>query len=82
MGLDKMDISGGGADNKVTKKMVSASPEKTIPKAVYAALKDAYSFCMLYKYFLRRIFPYLTVPYIKKDCFVDIYGNCCYCGIL
>ena len=51
MGLDKMDISGGGADNKLSKKMLSASQEKTIPEAVYAALKDAYSSCMLYKYF-------------------------------
>ena len=64
MGLDKMEISGG--NNKLIKKMLSASPEKTIPEAVYAALKDAYSSCMLYKYFFRRIFPYLTVPYITK----------------
>ena len=48
MGLDKMDIS-GSADNTVSKKMLSASPEKTIPEAVYAALTDAYSSCMLYK---------------------------------
>ena len=48
MGLDKMEISGsGGGDNKLSKKMSSASPEKTIPEAVYAALKDAYSSCML-----------------------------------
>ena len=68
MGLDRMDIGGGGSgrDNKLTKKMLSASPEKTIPEAVYAALKDAYSSCMLYKYFFRRIYPYLTVPYISK----------------
>ena len=67
MGLDRMDIGGGsGRDNKLTKKMLSASPEKTIPEAVYAALKDAYSSCMLYKYFFRRIYPYLTVPYISK----------------
>ena len=46
MGLDKMEISGGGEDNKLSKKMLSASPEKTIPEAVYAALKDAYSSCM------------------------------------
>ena len=67
MGLDRMDISGSsGGDNKLSKKMLSASPEKTIPEAVYAALKDAYSSCMLHKYFFRRIFPYLTVPYISK----------------
>ena len=68
MGLDRMDIGGvgSGRDNKLTKKMLSASPEKTIPEAVYAALKDAYSSCMLYKYFFRRIYPYLTVPYISK----------------
>ena len=66
MGLDKMDIGGSGGDNKLSKKMLSASPEKTIPEAVYAALKDAYSSCMLYKYFFRRIYPYLTVPYISK----------------
>ena len=43
-----MEISGsGGGDNKLSKKMLSASPEKTIPEAVYAALKDAYSSCML-----------------------------------
>ena len=68
MGLDRMDIGGGGngRDSKLTKKMLSASPEKTIPEAVYAALKDAYSSCMLYKYFFRRIYPYLTVPYISK----------------
>ena len=68
MGLDKMDIGcGSGRDNnKLTKKMLSASPEKTIPEAVYAALKDAYSSCMLYKYFFKRIYPYLTVPYINK----------------
>ena len=69
MGLDRMEIGGGGSgrrDNKLTKKMLSASPEKTIPEAVYAALKDAYSSCMLYKYFFRRIYPYLTVPYISK----------------
>ena len=66
MGLDKMDISGSGGDTKLSKKMLSASPERTIPKAVYAALKDAYSSCMLYKYFFRRIFPYVTVPYISK----------------
>ena len=68
MGLDRMDIGGGGSgrDNKLTKKMLSASPEKTIPEAVYAALKDAYSSCVLYKYFFRRIYPYLTVPYISK----------------
>ena len=67
MGLDKMDIGGGGGrDTKLSKKMLSASPEKTIPEAVYAALKDAYSSCMLYKYFFRRIYPYLTVPYISK----------------
>ena len=61
-----MDIGGSGGDTKLSKKMLSASPEKTIPEAVYAALKDAYSSCMLYKYFFRRIFPYLTVPYISK----------------
>ena len=66
MGLDKMEISGSGGNNKLSKKMLSESPEKTIPKAVYAALKDAYSSCMLYKYFFRCIFPYLTVPYINK----------------
>ena len=68
MGLDKMDIGGanGGGDTKLNKKMLSASPDKTIPEAVYAALKDAYSSCMLYKYFFRRIYPYLTVPYISK----------------
>ena len=65
MGLDGMDIGGSGGDTKLSKKMLSASPEKTIPKAVYAALKDAYSSCMLYKYFFRRIYPYLTVPYIS-----------------
>ena len=64
MGLDRMEIS--ARDNKLSKKMLSASPEKTIPEAVYAALKDAYSSCMLYKYFFRRIFPYLTVPYINS----------------
>ena len=63
MGFDKMDI---GGDTKLNKKMLSASPDKTIPEAVYAALKDAYSSCMLYKYFFRRIYPYLTVPYISK----------------
>ena len=66
MGLDTMDIGGDGRDNKLSKKMLSASPEKTIPEAVYAALKDAYSSCMLYKYFFRRIYPYLTVPYISR----------------
>ena len=66
MGLDKIEINGCGGDNKLSKKMLSASPEKTIPEAVYAAVKDAYSSCMLYKYFCRRIFPYLTVPYINK----------------
>ena len=66
MGLDKMDIGGNGGDTKLNKKMLSASPDKTIPEAVYAALKDAYSSCMLYKYFFRRIYPYLTVPYISK----------------
>ena len=66
MGFDKMDIGGNGGDTKLTKKMLSASPDKTIPEAVYAALKDAYSSCMLYKYFFRRIYPYLTVPYISK----------------
>ena len=67
MGFDKMDIGGGsGGDTKLNKKMLSASPDKTIPEAVYAALKDAYSSCMLYKYFFRRIYPYLTVPYISK----------------
>ena len=67
MGLDKMDIGGGsGRDSTLSKKMVSASPDKTIPEAVYAALKDAYSSCMLYKYFFRHIYPYLTVPYISK----------------
>ena len=65
MGLDRMEIS--ARDNKLSKKMLSASPEKTIPEAVYAALKDAYSSCMLYKYFFRRIFPYLTVPYISSS---------------
>ena len=64
MGLDKMEIS--ARDTKLSKKMLSASPEKTIPEAVYAALKDAYSSCMLYKYFFRRIFPYITVPYITS----------------
>ena len=64
MGLDRMEIS--ARDNKLSKKMLSASPEKTIPEALYAALKDAYSSCMLYKYFFRRIYPYLTVPYINK----------------
>ena len=49
-GLDKMEIS--GRNNKLSKKILSASPEKTIPEAVYAASKDAYSSCMLYKYFL------------------------------
>ena len=66
MGFDKMDIGGNGGDTKLNKKMLSASPDKTIPEAVYAALKDAYSSCMLYKYFFRRIYPYLTVPYISK----------------
>ena len=66
MGLDKMEISGGGGDNKLSKKMLSASPEKTILEAVYAALKDAYSSCMLYKYFFGCVFPCLIVPYIKK----------------
>ena len=66
MGFDKMDIGGSGGDTKLNKKMLSASPDKTIPEAVYAALKDAYSSCMLYKYFFRRIYPYLTVPYISK----------------
>ena len=67
MGLDKMDISGSaGGDNKLSKKMLSASPEKTIPEAIYAALKDAYSSCMLYKYCFIRIFLYLTVPYINN----------------
>ena len=62
-----MDIGGSsGGDIKLNKKMLSASPDKTIPEAVYAALKDAYSSCMLYKYFFRRIYPYLTVPYISK----------------
>ena len=64
MGLDRMEIS--ARDTKLSKKMLSASPEKTIPEAVYAALKDAYSSCMLYKYFIRRIFPYITVPYISS----------------
>ena len=64
MGFDRMDI--GVGDIKLNKKMLSASPDKTIPEAVYAALKDAYSSCMLYKYFFRRIYPYLTVPYISK----------------
>ena len=66
MGFDKMDIGGSGGETKLNKKMLSASPDKTIPEAVYAALKDAYSSCMLYKYFFRRIYPYLTVPYISK----------------
>ena len=66
MGFDKMDIGGSGGDTKLNKKMLSASPDKTIPEAVYAALKDAYSSCMLYKYFFRCIYPYLTVPYISK----------------
>ena len=64
MGLDRMEIS--ARDTKLSKKMVSASPDKTIPEAVYAALKDAYSSCMLYKYCFRRIFPYITVPYITS----------------
>ena len=64
MGLDKMEIS--ARDTKLSKKMLSASPDKAIPEAVYAALKDAYSSCMLYKYFFRRIFPYITVPYITS----------------
>ena len=64
MGLDRMEIS--TKDTKLTKKMLSASPDKSIPEAVYAALKDAYSSCMLYKYFFRRIFPYITVPYITS----------------
>ena len=64
MGLDRMEIS--ARDTKLSKKMLSASPEKTIPEAVYAARKDAYSSCMLYKYFFKRIFPYITVPYITS----------------
>ena len=64
MGLDRMEIS--AKDTKLSKKILSASPDKTIPEAVYAALKDAYSSCMLYKYFFKRIFPYITVPYITS----------------
>ena len=64
MGLDRMEIS--ARDTKLSKKILSASPDKTIPEAVYAALKDAYSSCMLYKYFFKRIFPYITVPYITS----------------
>ena len=64
MGLDRMEIS--ARDTKLSKKMLSASPDKSIPEAVYAALKDAYSSCMLYKYFFKRIFPYITVPYITS----------------
>ena len=64
MGLDRMEIS--ARDTKLSKKVLSASPDKTIPEAVYAALKDAYSSCMLYKYFFKRIFPYITVPYITS----------------
>ena len=67
MGLDDF-ITKHGLDRKVKKldkKTLSASPDKTIPEAEYAALRDAYSSCMLYKYFFTRLLPYVTVPYIQ-----------------
>jgi len=66
MGLHDF-ITKHGLDRKVKKldkKTLSASPDKTIPEAEYAALRDAYSSCMLYKYFFTRLLPYVTVPYI------------------
>ena len=67
MGLHDF-ITKHGLDRKVKKldkKTLSASPDKTIPEAEYAALRDAYSSCMLYKYFFTRLLPYVTVPYIQ-----------------
>ena len=67
MGLHEF-ITKHGLDRKVKKldkKTLSASPDKTIPEAEYAALRDAYSSCMLYKYFFTRLLPYVTVPYIQ-----------------
>ena len=66
MGLHDI-ITKHGLDRKVKKldkKTLSASPDKTIPQAEYTALRDAYSSCMLYKYFFTRLLPYVTVPYI------------------
>ena len=68
MGLDGMMGSRYGLNmttKTLNKNVLAASPKKTIPEAEYAALRDAYSSCMLYKYFFTRLSPYVTVPYIN-----------------
>ena len=65
MGLHDI-ITKHGLDRKVKKldkTTLSASANKTIPEAEYAALRDAYSSCMLYIYSFTHLLPYVTVPY-------------------
>ena len=67
MGLQDI-VKKHGLDRKIKKldkAKLSASANKTIPDYEYAALRDAYSSCMLYKYFFTRLLPYVTVPYIQ-----------------
>ena len=63
MGLDSLQVA-SSKTNKVTRQMLHASPDKTIPEAEYAALEEAYSACILLRIFLERLFPYMTIPYI------------------
>ena len=63
MGLDSLQVA-ASKTNKITRQMLHASPDKTIPEAEYAALEEAYSACVLLRTFLERLFPYITIPYI------------------
>ena len=63
MGLDSLQVA-ASKTNKITRQMLHASPDKTIPEAEYAALEEAYSACILLRTFLERLFPYITIPYI------------------
>ena len=74
MGLHDI-ITKHGLDRKVKKldkKTLSASPDKTIPEAEYAALRDAYSSCMLYNYFLLVYLHTLQFPIFSNTSIVLI----------
>ena len=74
MGLHDI-VKKHGLDRKVKKldkKTLSASPDKTIPEAEYAALRDAYSSCMLYNYFLLVYLHTLQFPIFSNTSIVRI----------
>ena len=63
-GMDQLPIASG--DTTLDSDSLKASPNKTIPEAMYSALTDSYSACTLLKAFLNKLIPYITIPYLGK----------------